>query len=257
MKWFKEIHILTLEGSEDKQANIAEQLDYFNLPFKFFYGFDGRKITNPGMTPIKPMTLSFPGYGKMKPGEIGVWLSYNAMVMSMLFNNIDGVLFLEDDANLSKNFLEILNNVDKEVPDDADIIYVGGNIPNKNVKIPVRSKISEHIYKYSKSWNMYGFFGFILTKSGAPKFLKIQNECSDIVDMAILHGIHEEKMVGYYHIPFGVSITESESVIEGKKRHDKERCDVFFDWPDLRSYRRKDYKAGLIPPPVLREKKLF
>jgi GR25 family glycosyltransferase involved in LPS biosynthesis len=95
---------------------------------------------------------------------------------------IDNYLIMEDDVKFQKGWQEIWNKASKEIPDDYDVLYLGGILPpNKegynSLIQPVNDywgRIKEHTLFGQASPNRYFHvcnYSYILSKKGAQKIL--------------------------------------------------------------------------------------
>lgn len=88
-----------------------------------------------------------PKYKKLL-GQAGCTLSHFSVLKNSIDNNISNYLVLEDDfeIELSKEELFIkLNNSLKELPENWDLLYLGGNLTNEYGKFPIQ-KYSNNLF---------------------------------------------------------------------------------------------------------------
>lgn len=105
-----------------------------------------------------------------RDASIGCALSHVTLynkIYNKYKNNTSQQFFIicEDDAILSENFSQKLNNIIKELPNDWDFVYLGGNQT-------IGKKYSENLLIPDLSRKNFGFFGYMLSKKGIEKAVK-------------------------------------------------------------------------------------
>jgi GR25 family glycosyltransferase involved in LPS biosynthesis len=104
------------------------------------------------------------------PGELGVWVSTINTWKYIVNNNINYFLLLEDDVILNKNFVENLNKVFLDLPENFDFLslyyFEGHNWEDENTDIG-----SEYIHKSNNQYSAGQVTLYSL--SGAKKLLKL------------------------------------------------------------------------------------
>jgi len=142
----------------------TDRLEQINLPFDYeiFEATDGK--------------VEFADYQPKKQGFMGCWDSYRRLFNKIKEENIEYTLILEDDVEVVENFQERLNNVISELPDDWDLLYLGGwNVGD--------------IVKYSDKLNhakkVYTTHAFIVRQKFVDTVIKGINERQWKVDVLI------------------------------------------------------------------------
>jgi len=99
-------YVINLDKRKDRLSSV-------NIPVKWerFVGTDGSHY--------------FKEFGKLQ-GHIGCWDSHRRLLLHAKNNNHDLVMILEDDVEFSTNFKEELQTLLNELPDDWDLLYLGG-----------------------------------------------------------------------------------------------------------------------------------
>jgi GR25 family glycosyltransferase involved in LPS biosynthesis len=92
-------------------------------------------------------------YGDLKPGVVGCFLSHKAIISLARENGIESVLILEDDVAFDDDLNEKFREWYKEVPDNWDMLYLGGN---HNVK-RIIGKISEHVLRVTQTQTTHAY----------------------------------------------------------------------------------------------------
>ena len=131
-----------------------------------------------------------------KPGTIGCFLAQKNLLekLSKRYTHPnEGTLIVEDDALFPKNFYKKLKNIEPEIPDDWDLIYL-----NRFVEINPKEKrdlyrktfdkgrISKHVYKINNTYkdNSFGNWAYIVrNKTLKKKFLPHLKKMHTAIDI--------------------------------------------------------------------------
>lgn len=106
----------------------------------------------------------------------------------------DNILILEDDTIIKSDLLKKLKDIN--VPDDWDIIYLGGTfVKGKRVNNNV-IKPNPNDFKFN-----YGTWAYIINKKGAKKLLKLTKPLFTYIDVQLLPHYSKDLNV-YYTVPF-------------------------------------------------------
>jgi len=108
------------------------------------YGFDGKNLQDESEDEQNLAKRVV----KLQPGEVGCFISHIRIYQKMINEGIQMALIMEDDAIFCKNFLNQYEDILREMPADADILYIGGRFyPGFRMKSGTR--VSEKIVKHS------------------------------------------------------------------------------------------------------------
>lgn len=210
---FDEIIILGLEEYPERYKEVEEQLLKLNLNFKTFFSFNKDKIVNPSFNNLdivpfdcfKPKKLR----RNFKLGALCCTLGHLSILKYAQMNNLNGILIIEDDTVLSKDFKEKLKHLE-EVPDDADIVYLGSGTSSNYLS--KKYKISEHVYNAVRM-NLYCTHCILITKKGYTRVINKILEFEDTIDGMLRIGIKNKELIGYTIVPHlayqkdGISLT--------------------------------------------------
>jgi GR25 family glycosyltransferase involved in LPS biosynthesis len=113
MNWyFPHIICVNLARREDKWADCIKEFKKHNIKVERFDAVDGNPI----------------GYeGSLPDGAIGNALSQIEIIKEAKQKEYDRILILEDDIEFHDDFNNLFNEWVKEVPEDWDLLYLGGN----------------------------------------------------------------------------------------------------------------------------------
>jgi GR25 family glycosyltransferase involved in LPS biosynthesis len=155
-----------------------DRLEIFNkqCPFQdveILYGFDGK---NPWSEPSYREKNMLYKLGKLKPGEKGVFLSHMRIFKRIVSDNLSHALIFEDDAIFCQDFVSRFDIIQKEIPLDATILYVGGRFePEFKMKscVAVTRHIVRHTFEEWDSDDMERtLHAYIISKDLADILLK-------------------------------------------------------------------------------------
>lgn len=108
--YFDKIYCLNLDEATDRWGNCLEQFCQYDLIVERF-------------SAIKPET----GNNHLLRGELGVTRSFNNMIKVAKEEKLNNILVFEDDFVLIDNFDVMFDFMIKQVPDNWDFLYFGGN----------------------------------------------------------------------------------------------------------------------------------
>jgi glycosyl transferase family 25 len=84
-------------------------------------------------------------------GDIGCTLSHLELVRELKANSIPYALVLEDDITFIDDFNNLFQQYLEEVPEDWDMIYLGGN------HVGELTQVSEHVFKTTKTYTTHAY----------------------------------------------------------------------------------------------------
>lgn len=114
-------------------------------------------------------------------------LGHYYMIKDIVDKGYDLCLIFQDDSKLKKGFLKELDLVINNIPDDAEVIWIGLHkvavlsyfedfpIDGEYDKFYIKEKINEYISIYKNDINP-ATLAYIITKHGANQYLKYINE---------------------------------------------------------------------------------
>ena len=132
-KFVDNVYVINLERRIDRLENIVYQFNRFNISFNKVDAFDGKLL---GIT-----------------GEEGCFKSHIGVIENAISNNYNKIAIFEDDIILCDDFEERFKYYSSNIPDDWDIMYLGGTHYNGGIEVkPFIHKIE----------GIYGCFAMIL-----------------------------------------------------------------------------------------------
>lgn len=135
-----------------------------------------------------------------RSGEIGVWLSNIFVFKKIIQEDIDMLVLLEDDAILSNNFINIFNNLLKEVPKDFDFLALQ-YFENCRYLYKDDAEIGLNNICLAK-YNGFGCQAILWSKSGATKMIESVNNTGLTlpIDLYMYNYLSRENLINGYSI---------------------------------------------------------
>tara|TARA_R110002096_G_scaffold82501_1_gene192008 strand:+ start:234 stop:875 length:642 start_codon:yes stop_codon:yes gene_type:complete len=130
------VYLINLATRPDRLQRVKERLECLDIKYERLEAIDGKTI--------EP-------HHHLKPGEVGCNMSHVSALRDAKRNNYGSILILEDDVVFKEDILERFNEGYKRVPDDWEIIFLGGD----HIRPP--TKISEHIVKCNFTFNTHAY----------------------------------------------------------------------------------------------------
>ncbi|SIT83320.1 glycosyltransferase family 25 protein [Pontibaca methylaminivorans] len=109
------IFVLTLEGDDDRRAELANTLERQGLSYELVMGVDGRAGLPAEYEKLVDRNAATESLGRpMTDGEFACALSHRAVYKRILDENLPGAIILEDDAILKPSFGDFVRARDYE-----------------------------------------------------------------------------------------------------------------------------------------------
>lgn len=112
------IFIITLPHRKDRLNLITSQLDSFGLEYEVFNGVNGKKIK---------------AKYESDNGNVGCTASHGQVLERAKIMGLSNCLVLEDDCELSNDFLQIITNL--QLPNNWDLCYLSGTHREQPIKV--------------------------------------------------------------------------------------------------------------------------
>ena len=179
------VYVVNLDKDSDRLENIKNQCKKENIKFNRFSAVNGNLLNIDTLVKNNKLRLYKNSFNHNKngrsslKGSIGCALTHKK-IWEKVAKSDKNTLVFEDDIILPNNFWDKLNKNIKDVPNNWDIIYLGG------VRI-YGSRISKNIVKAISTknnyWNNCGTYSYIINPSSANKLLNIINPISNYLDI--------------------------------------------------------------------------
>ena len=201
--YFDKVFCINLDRRTDRWELCKEQFERFDLEVERFSGICGLRINVNGVD--------------MEDGNAGCTESHRAILDKIVDSNWKRVLILEDDFRIVyDDFIKKFSNIVKLVPNDWDMLYLGGHYAEPPIK-----RINEHVIKHARmlTTSSYG-----ITKEFADK---IRKDIYGHGPIDSLYGGHHADNNCYILQPRLIVQRESYSDLQNKIM-DNENC---MGWP--------------------------
>jgi len=194
MKEFDKVYCINLDSREDRWNQANEEFKKNNLNAERVSAVEGSKLN-----------LDFPP--EIKEGAVGCSLSHLYVMKMAKQLNLSNYLVLEDDVKFIDNFSEIFPQIIQQVPDDWDMLYLGGqHIHGRNIK-----QITPNIYKCEYTLTTHSF---AVRNTVYDLFI---DKLIDITKPCDVHFAEEHKNINaYVCIPHLTWQREGHSDVEGR-----------------------------------------
>lgn len=116
---FNAVFCLNLERRKDRKQEVFNEFNKFGIYAEFIYGIDGKNLFKSNIISSDNTPVS--------QGDMGCTLSHLKIARLAKQRGIEQYFVFEDDVELADNFNEVFDNYIKQVPEDWDMIYLGGN----------------------------------------------------------------------------------------------------------------------------------
>jgi glycosyl transferase family 25 len=143
-KYFDKVFLINLKIRPEKLKISTKLLDSYNIEFELYEAIDCTK----GIPEDIPRPRA--GYLTNKPGAYGCLLSHLNVIRIAKERGYKNILILEDDIDLSKDFIKLFDEKVKDLPKDWMLFYLGGSGHTAPNSIHL-TKITEHISKTVKT----------------------------------------------------------------------------------------------------------
>ena len=175
-----EVHIINLARRSDRIQRFKENHGAWTKQVCLSPAYDGRQIK---MTPAIARLFA-PNDFFWKKAVLGCAMSHLSLWMQLAQEKpiCENYLILEDDVKFQKDWLDIWNKASKDIPEDYDVLYLGGVLPpNRQMFEKVLEPINEswsrvmpnQIFGQSQPTRYFHFcnYAYILSRKGAQKII--------------------------------------------------------------------------------------
>lgn len=173
------IFYINLDRRPDRNTNVQNFLQQFNLQLiaQRISAVDGSKLN---LDHVPKTIISEKGIHDAKdkskktgipltPGGIGCALSHRTVWEHIITQNLKSALILEDDIRVEQDFHNKLNKIMNSVKGlDYDVLFLGYHPASLKY---LDTKLINNMFV--RSPRTYGLFGYVVSKKGAEKLLKI------------------------------------------------------------------------------------
>jgi glycosyl transferase family 25 len=155
------IFLINLDRSPDRLASMQAQADALGFSFERISAVDGRKI---------PAWLNseFSNSARMSDGAVGCYASHLLAAHTIVGRQLPYALVMEDDAQLSPDFLSVAERAVSCAPLGWDYLHISSRFKKTVIKV---ADIDAHHALVRYVLPPCGTAGYVLSNSGARKWL--------------------------------------------------------------------------------------
>lgn len=140
-KYFDKIFVINLDRRPDRWEKCQEELKKHNIVAERFSAIDGETLNKEH---FKPNCI-------LSKGEIGCCMSHAAVIKLAQSYNYSKILILEDDVTFSENAGVIFQQNINNIPNNWQMLYLGGNHLVEPITIYPRAKLARIKRTYTTS----------------------------------------------------------------------------------------------------------
>ena len=248
MKVFEKAYVIILkENIPSKDERIKEMLSVLDIPWEYHYAFNGEKELSD--EDIKNYTLG-PGARRgsservpMKKGEYGCVRSHVDVAKRARDENLSGYLVLEEDTLISPDFRERLVTIEKEMPEDTDMIFPGVNYlgPRLNpgsdrhttrMLPPIKHRKTEHLWDFS-TIKHFGTFAILIKAQSYDKIIELWEHYDNIADLQVYNAGRREELKILNLVPTCTYKKDGQSFINNRTRDYHNTRSLYSPSPDI------------------------
>jgi len=116
--------VITLRRSTARAENVRRIIDRCPVPCEIWDASDGAQMSDEQIAAVYQTRLNTPYYPfKLRPGEIGCFLSHRRIWKKMVDESIPQLLILEDDIEMLPNFDQLLQHAVEKTPRDGYVQF--------------------------------------------------------------------------------------------------------------------------------------
>ncbi|XP_028394615.1 procollagen galactosyltransferase 1-like [Dendronephthya gigantea] len=169
---FDEVFVINLARRPDRRKKMKLSLDLLGINGTFIDGYDGKRVSDEEIDNLGIKVLdgyADPFHGRpVTKGEIGCFMSHFLLWEKMVRENLQVVMFLEDDIRFEPDFRKKVEDLMSEAEQlEWDFMYLGRKLVNEQAQ-DKRIPGIDHLVRPGYSW---WTLGYVITLEGAKKLL--------------------------------------------------------------------------------------
>lgn len=174
------IKIINLARRTDRKEKMNKLFQKHRITnYEFVEAVDGSSLQ---LTYDVYMLFKRNDFGNRK-GFIGCAMSHYALWLQLVQSNDSKYIIFEDDIQIEPEFADRLKNIQTEITDKTDILYLGLSTYDQNDPMKRATIANALSSPLNRASYIGGFFGYIITRKGAATLLEY------ISKNGICHGI--------------------------------------------------------------------
>ena len=170
------LFVINLDRQEGRMRRMAAMFEGMDLQFTRVSAVDGRQLSEETIR----QWCGVASFGEVRPGATACFLSHRGCWQRIVDEGLPCAAIFEDDLHLGDDAVALFANGDW-VPEEADIVKVETmRQPTRMDKTPVAAPGARKLYRLAGKH--IGAGGYVVTRKGAEKLLKMSETFSDPVD---------------------------------------------------------------------------
>jgi GR25 family glycosyltransferase involved in LPS biosynthesis len=193
MNYISNVYVINLDEDKDRLDVMKQQIPKLGRPFKRIRAIKGKDLTPEELN----NNTTFLSKYFSTPSMIGCFLSHKKAWQTMIDNNDEYAIVMEDDCEIIDSFKQDLENVlDELIPKNPDFVYLGcfgANEENNTFVHKIQKlflpKLNNDSFKgkYSFKPNFaWGFHFYVISNKCAQYLLKNMSKANYHVDISFL-----------------------------------------------------------------------
>lgn len=146
--FFDQVFCINLKRRTDRKDYIDKEFANYGIQAEFIEAVDGKELEHQGKINRDSIDKR-----PMSGGDIGCILSHLKACKTAKERNLSNYLVFEDDAEFHTGFKSSFHNYIQQVPEDWDMIYLGGSHNPKEGVYP--EKVTENVARMKYSYTSH------------------------------------------------------------------------------------------------------
>lgn len=201
-------YIVNLERSIERKQYMIDLLQSIGFnDYEFLKAVDGRALTPEELCEVFDMETSFKRYGRnLSRGEIGCTLSHFKCYQTIVENNIECALILEDDISILRD-MSILDELEHLMKSpEPMVVFLSGDFWYYTKETFLQ-------YELVSVFDAVGTYAYAINHSAAKLILEKNNRPSNVADSWALYRSQGISLKAFYPYVIDANIEEFESTI--------------------------------------------
>ena len=201
---FKNIYVINLKSNKKRLRRIKKNFDKYNLSFNIFEAVNGKKLDH---KTIEQYTTKICRNFLCNKSMIGCAISHITLWKQLINDKkTNAYIILEDDAIIDKDFIPIITQINKK---NIQFDILNMFCPSL-ISCIINKKIHEKIGNYQIVTKLLPLTtsGYIITKQGAQKLVKLIKKINHHIDFHIV--CNQNNIIIKNTYPNLINITDAE-----------------------------------------------
>ncbi len=201
--------VINLSRAHERKRSMAKQFRSAGMSCKFFVATDWQELTDQQLALVDRNGRVLHGRRELRLGQVACWLSHRKVLEEFLRSGEERIGVFEDDIVFAKDARDVIDCISRtNIP--FDIIFLhNGKAADRFVAL---RKLSSTHHLGIFRFHDYGTQGYIITRSGAEKFLSSNPKIVHQLDHS-MHAYWESDLSVYSLNPPTVIIPPSHSYL--------------------------------------------